>query len=942
MDENKSGHSFGRRELLKLLPTTAACFSIFPSSTPLSNSPSEAERPEPQLEAEESPDRLASDFAGAEWIWEPIETMRGQFQTRVAIASTPSFRNLFTYFRKTINLREGAEKASVRITGDSRYQFFVNGQFVGRGPVRSSRILQYYDEYEVGTFLRAGRNAFAVLLHFYGENTGWYMLSRPGLLFHTQIMAGSGKIISMTSDSSWKFLRSEAYLQKAPRKNGALGFVEICDARRVPSSWTEADFNDSSWQGASVVSRDSNPSDMPTVLPPFPPENLAPRGIPVLLEQEIVPSRIVQIGETRTLAGGDALPPAEQMQQERIDSITACRIANVDSLLQSNAEQKEPGVQAHPSQGSSISTIEGRNAVIVLDFGRELTGYPHLELDGIDGAVVDIGVSESLLEGRVTPTRNGLHCNRYIMRGGRQVWQAFEWDGFRYLQLTFRNCARPVWLRKIAVIFTSYPVGNRGSFESSDEQLNKIWEISRHTLQLCMHDAFEDCPNREQRQWVGDAYVESKVNYSVFGDTKLAAKFLRQTAQSQRSDGIIAMYYPGDVEIDGPLTIKDFVLHWVSALWEYYRFTGDDSIVRELYPNLRSAMDWFSARIGANGLLCDVPPWIFYDWADLDKRGESTILNAFLYHALRESSELAALLGKDNDEIRFQTVADRIKSALNERLWDERRGVYVDSRIAQEQTQRVSQQANSLCILYGIAAPEKWDSILEYVFAKERVRGWEGPSIPALITSPLKPLVRSRQNFDEEHDVVQAQPFFLHWVNAALAKAGDYHRMLAIIRQGFGKMLEAGATTTWETWSPDASECHGWSTTSAHDLLAYILGIRMVKPACAEFVIEPNPSDLQWARGRVASLRGDIAVHWQNSNLEFRIEGEIPEGSEASVLVPLRSQSWPSTVLLNGKAIPIVSGRPTGLSARKEEHGIRVPLSRAGHFEIVAGYSQAK
>lgn len=928
MDEKKSVYVLGRRDVLKLIPQTAASWSLLPRSGASDGAPVVATVTEGP---EESNGARSQGALSADWIWEPIGPTLPGSPERVIISKSASFRNLFTYFRKTVNIPGNVRSAKVQITGDSRYKLYVNGQYVGRGPVRSSRVWQYFDEFEVGTLLRPGNNVFAVVLHFYGENTGWYMLSRPGLLFQAEVGLASGQTMCIQSDATWKFWRSKAYVQDTPRKNGALGFVEVYDARQEQARWRDVEFDDSAWPAVAVVSRDSNSSDMPRVLPAFPPENLIPRSIPMLTEQEVLAARVIQTGETQNLPPSDALSPAEQMSREPIDRLTCCNISNVGSLAANASEDAGAGSPNPDPKGCRISTVEGKSAVLVLDFGREVTGYPRLELDGVEGGVVDLGISESLLAGRVTPTRNGLHCNRYVMRDGRQIWEAFEWDGFRYLQLTVRNCLRPVVLRRVAVNFTSYPVGNRGVFESNDVAVNRIWETCRHTLQLCMHDAYEDCPNREQRQWVGDAYVESKVNYAIFGDTKLAEKFLRQTAQSQRSDGIIGMYYPGDLDNEATLSIKDFVLHWTSALWEFYRFTGDLEILSDLYPNLNSAVGWFVGRVGPHGLLCDVPPWIFYDWAELDKRGESTVLNALFYNVLRESAQIASVLGKTKDQARFNALADRVKLALNERLWDERRGVYVDARVGDHQSRRVSQHANALCLLHDIASPEKRLGMIDYIFAEQRVKGWEGPSIPALITSPLHPLVRSPQHFSEESDVVQAQPFFLHWVNAALAHVGEHDRMLGLTRQGFGSMLDAGATTIWETWSADASECHGWSTTAAYDLMTYILGVRAVAAGFAAFAIEPHPAGLEWARGRVPSMRGDIPVSWENSEKQFRIAGEVPEGCAASVLVPLRNGGWPTRVALNGEVSEVYT-------ARKEKNGTRIPLVRPGPFKVSAMY----
>jgi alpha-L-rhamnosidase len=40
-------------------------------------------------------------------------------------------------FRKTFDLNRAPERAPARLTTDSRYALFVNGQEVSRGPIRS-------------------------------------------------------------------------------------------------------------------------------------------------------------------------------------------------------------------------------------------------------------------------------------------------------------------------------------------------------------------------------------------------------------------------------------------------------------------------------------------------------------------------------------------------------------------------------------------------------------------------------------------------------------------------------------------------------------------------------------------------------------------------------------------------------------------------------------
>lgn len=902
MSDGKHLLLLSRRDLLKLVPPSVAV-GVF--------APTISAEPTPAAVAANEPSGSDVKKWLAEWIWE---------SSGVGLPGGPSPMNLFVYFRKAFDLEQGVDTALAQISADSRYKLFVNGQYVGRGPARFDPTWQPYDEYNISTLLRPGRNVVAALVHFYGQPTGWYMLGRPGFLFECRAQRAGGAPSLVKSDASWRFLRAPMWAQDVPRVSSALGFTELYDANKEVEGWNLPDYDDSQWGKVHVISRISG--DSVPMMDPYPWDNLVPRDIPMLMETEVTPTRVTTVGEVLNLLPGAAPSVAHQMSEETPGPLKNCTVENAESLT---SEGNGNVVIRTTPQGASNPT--SYSAVLVLDFGREVTGYPRIELEGVAGGIIDMGVCESLANGRVTPTRNGLHFNRFLMRNGPQSWEAFERDGFRYLQLTIRNCPKPIKLRKVAVNFTSYPVGNRGSFQSSDAMLNKIWDTSRYTVQLCMHDAYEDCPNREQRQWVGDAYVETKINYAVFGDTKLAAKFLRQIAQSQRSDGIVMMFWPGD-GMGGELSrlnIKDFVLHWISTVWEYYQFTGDLEMVRELFPNIVRALAWFEKRIDSDNLLSNITPWVFGDWAPIDRRDRNTIMNALYYNVLRESAQMAALVGEERTALKYRGLAERIKMAINEHLWDERRGIYVDANVEGVRSRRVGQQANSMCLLYDIAAAEKRPRILSFIFDQARIK----------LTDKYKP---EKTRFDEEKDAVQAQPFFMHWVNAALAHIGEYDRMVHLIRDLWGNMIDAGATTIWELWSQDDSECHGWSATPAYDLMTYVLGVRGVTAGFGEFAVEPHPAGLEWARGVFPSVKGDIPVSWRSSAEEFRIEGSLPPATRASVLIPFQNGKKPSLIQLNGQPVWRSGATLRRGGVKAEGSGIRVGLSSQRHYEIVARY----
>ncbi|MBW7459293.1 hypothetical protein K0U00_35095, partial [Paenibacillus sepulcri] len=89
----------------------------------------------------------------AQWIWGGEEE---------------SPRNEWRCFRRNFEVPENPGETELRISADSRYVLYINGTQVGRGPVRSWPKEQFYDTYEVGHLLKAGRsNTIAVLvMHF--------------------------------------------------------------------------------------------------------------------------------------------------------------------------------------------------------------------------------------------------------------------------------------------------------------------------------------------------------------------------------------------------------------------------------------------------------------------------------------------------------------------------------------------------------------------------------------------------------------------------------------------------------------------------------------------------------------------------------------------------------------------------------------------------------
>lgn len=847
----------------------------------------------------------------AEFIWRPRGLTRVAFST--AAPRLPEETNRFVYFRRVVELADAVQSARVMATADGRYQLFVNGVLVGRGPARSSAAYRYVDPYDLAPYLKPGRNVIAALAHSYGRNTAWYELPNwdyarafgcGGFFLQGDIVAAS-TTVCLDTDATWRCLTSDAWQRDVP--SNSLGFTEWYDARRALDGWTDLAFDDSAWNAAEIL-RVPGRNYTGDVIP-F--QFLAVRDIPAQSEGPLAFGAVVSCHEITNAPESNDL--VAQMEQEICSPLTHCHVITQDVIASLAAAKQSPSshveiassrpfdsaplrsgsLLAMPSTGqiervnesfAEIVTTTEQSVSIVYDFGQVVAGYIRFELEGPAGAVVDFYPGEQLLpDGRVRifdgiPGFDVSIAHRYVLREGAQTWERFEWNGLRYLQVTYRNCLRPLRVRAVAVNQTGYPVEARGQFECSDDALNRIWRAGAHTLQLCMHDAFIDCPSREQRQWM-DAYLDARINYAAFGDTQLPARLIRQIALSQRPEGLTMMAAPGDFSVASFTNIPDFCLYWIMTIGDYLQFVGDAQIVDEVYPSVVKAIQWFERQLNEEDLLTDVPHWVFVEWAETDKKGQVTALNAQFVAALRVAADLARRVEHPRAASHFDALAVRVRDAINALLWDETRGVYADARRNGVLSRRISQQSNAAVIAFDIAPRERWARIFETILDDKRLvltyaLGHDGEVTP----------------FDEENQVIRAQPFYSHFLHRALRKAEKFETIIANIRTRWSEMLADGENTFRETWQlePITSKCHAWSATPTFDLSTDILGIGLLKPGFARFRVALQPANLTWARGVFPTPRGDIRVAWKRDADHFELSLDVPAGTEAEIVLPVR------------------------------------------------------
>src|SRR5262245_47191778 len=314
----------------------------------------------------------------ARFIWTVNQPIDGAAAFRVFLGRVDQRDdgpNRWFLLRRRLELPSIPDDASLTLTVDGRYQLFVNGTPVGRGPMRCSPLFQRTDTHDLRPWLRQGENVLAVLVHVYGVDTAWYESAKGqwqpvfgdgGLWCEGRARCGA-ETIEIRSDLDWRILECAAWERDTPRSNWGLGFIEVHDARRMPIGWSEPGFDDSAWDVVQELTFGAGPPDAMLggfAVEPFP--TLVPRELPFLAESPVAAERVVR---TFAVTPQPDLPIDRRLYEEALRDTPDGMIEDADALLRDD------------DTVIVVRTTADADAGLLLDFGRIHSGHPFMELD---------------------------------------------------------------------------------------------------------------------------------------------------------------------------------------------------------------------------------------------------------------------------------------------------------------------------------------------------------------------------------------------------------------------------------------------------------------------------------------------------------------------------------------------------------------------------------
>ncbi|MFA5358245.1 MAG: hypothetical protein WC310_00285 [Patescibacteria group bacterium] len=218
---------------------------------------------------------------------------------------------------------------------------------------------------------------------------------------------------------------------------------------------------------------------------------------------------------------------------------------------------------------------------------------------------------------------------------------------------------------------------------------------------------------------------------------------IKRSIKNRKVSFMLRRYFTGHLWDLTPGT-RDSEIMFLVGMYEYAKQSGDNSLVAEHNVGLYRAQTYIEKFLMENGLV------VGCDWRDTMERelGDKPLLtnNSLMYRAYN-------LMGE-------KEKADRLRANINSVLWDGQRYLdYPDS-------ERFDPLGGALAVLYDVALPERYASIIEGFRSVDTDRG-------VTIQCRHNPMVAEEAKVINRTNGVVIWPFVLGFTVLALIKMGE-------------------------------------------------------------------------------------------------------------------------------------------------------------------------
>lgn len=480
----------------------------------------------------------------------------------------------------------------------------------------------------------------------------------------------------------------------------------------------------------------------------------------------------------------------------------------VVELVEDDTKLCGVGIRAYPLHIEQLNTFPlKKEEKLILDFKEHCVGYFHISMDCV-GSPMDAPLSIRLRFAEVAPELSQESASY-------QGWLSRSWIQEEFIHIDELPCTLALPRRysfrfvEITVIDTSpkwqvvfhepYVIKETSAdkkklqpYQLQDETLQKVYDVSVHTLANCMQDVFEDGPKRDRRLWLGDLRLQALANYATFDNPDLVKRCLYLFAAMPAEDGRIPAnvfvkpnYVPDDT------FLFDYSLFFISTLYDYTLHYKDATLLQDLYHVAKKQMDVSLQYVDVSGKLKLEESYpVFIDWSnEFDK--STAGVGVFIY-VLKQFITLCETM-QDNEVSQYKKILEDMISYVKDHLYDAKQHLFVSG-----EDKEINIASQVWMVLSDCMGMEENKMIMEQCCKQ---------------LFPIKGI---------------ATPYMYHHIVEALLIADRKDEAITLIKLYWGEMISLGADTFWEAFDPDqpgyspygspiiSSYCHAWSCTPAY------------------------------------------------------------------------------------------------------------------------------
>lgn len=307
----------------------------------------------------------------------------------------------------------------------------------------------------------------------------------------------------------------------------------------------------------------------------------------------------------------------------------------------------------------------------VVDFGENVNGHIRLNIKNAKaGRRISVLYGEAVYEnGELSACsttnyqrgENSPHCDSYIPKGCQtEVFEPrFANHGFRYVDIY--NYNGKVETEDITALVVHSTVLNESEFYCSDEDINRLYKISKKSQQMNLASIPTDCPTRERHGWLGDAFLVCESECINFDVLTFFESWCKSIADDQEESGNVPYITP----FESPTITGNVDIAWsyacIAVPLMVYKAYGDKDILLQMYPVMSKWIDFISAFCNEEGIVTGGIMW--NDHTARDRMDKDWLGTLYYCACLKDFISVCSILGKNSEK--YEKLFLKAQQALN-------------------------------------------------------------------------------------------------------------------------------------------------------------------------------------------------------------------------------------------------------------------------------------